>query len=130
MKSFVLDTNAFLRFLLNDVSDQAEEVSKLFIKAKVKELEIFIPQIVVFEIEFALDKYYKFPKEEVIDKLSVLLVTSYVKVQDGDIFKEALELFKKTNLDFVDCFLQAYSKHKDSQLFTFDKDLKQLSLAK
>ncbi len=126
MDSLILDTNAFLRFLLNDIPRQAEAVSKLLIKARSKELEIFIPQIVIFEIEFALDKYYKFPKNEVIDKLGVLLATPYLKIQDVDIFKEAIALFDNKNIDFVDCFLECSAKQKNSTLFTFDKKLKKL----
>lgn len=126
MKSLILDTNAFLRFLLNDIPGQANEVGKLFIRAKAKEIEITIPQIVIFEIEFALDKYYKFPKGEVINKLGVLLATPYLKIQDADIFQEALTIFKSRNIDFVDCFLVSNAKVKNLSLFTFDEDLKKL----
>src|SRR5258708_9135396 len=105
MDSIILDTNAFLRFLLSDIPEQANEVNHLFIKAKAKGLEIFIPQIVLFEIQFALDKYYKFPKNEVIDKLGVLLSTPYLKIQDVDIFQEAIVLFSDNNINFVNCFL-------------------------
>jgi uncharacterized protein len=126
MDLLILDTNAFLRFLLNDIPDQAEEVSKILVKAKAKKIEIFIPQIVIFEIEFALDKYYKFPKREVVDKLEVLLSTPYLKIQDVDIFKESTVLFKDKNIDFIDCFLACSAKQRNCALFTFDKDLKKL----
>ncbi len=123
MQTLLLDTNSYLRFLFNDIPEQANEVSRLFVKAKAQELEIFIPQIVIFEIEFALDKYYKFPKTEVMDKLRVILVTPYLKIQDVDIFDEALVLFNNKNIDFVDCFLLCAAKSKGFSLFTFDDDL-------
>jgi predicted nucleic-acid-binding protein len=126
MDKLILDTNGFLRFLLNDIPKQSEEVSKLLTKAKSKKIEIFVPQIVIFEIEFALDKYYKFPKIEIIDKLSVLLSTSYLKIQDVNVFQETLILFSDKNVDFVDCFLMCYAKSKNTTLFTFDKNLKKL----
>lgn len=123
MQQLVLDTNSYLRFLLNDIPEQADKVSQLFVKAKAQDLEIFIPQIVIFEIEFALDKYYKFPKTEVTDKLRVILATPYLKIQDVDIFDEALILFNNKNIDFVDCFLLCAAKSKNSSLFTFDENL-------
>ena len=126
MKSQLLNTNAFLRFLLNDVPKQAIEVNKLFVKAKAKELEIFVPQIVIFEIEFALDKFYKFPKADVVDKLGVLLVTPYLKIQDAVIFQEALALFNTRNIDFVDCFLLCQAKVNNFSIFSFDEDLLKL----
>jgi predicted nucleic-acid-binding protein len=126
MKSQLLDTNAFLRFLLNDVPEQATQVNKLFVKAKSKEIEIFVPQIVIFEIEFALDKFYKFPKTEVVDRLGVLLLTPYIKIQDAGIFHEALALFNTRNIDFVDCFLLCQAKANNFSIFSFDRDLRKL----
>ncbi len=128
MDKLILDTNGFLRFLLNDIPKQTEEVNKLLIKAKAKKIEIFVPQIIVFEIEFALDKYYKFPKTEITDKLRVLFATPYLKIQDKEIFQEALQLFKDKNIDFVDCFLVSNANSKNASLFTFDKNLQKLEL--
>lgn len=126
MDVLILDTNAFLRFLLNDLPDQAEEVSALLKKAKAKKVEIFIPQIVIFEIEFALEKYYKFSKTEIIMTLGTLLATPYLKIQNRDVFQETMLLFANKNIDFVDCFLLCNAHQKEATLFTFDKDLKKL----
>lgn len=129
MKSLVFDTNPFLRFFLNDIPEQTEEVNKLFIKAKAKELKIFVPQIVIFEIEFALRKYYKFPKDEVIDKLRIIVTTPYLDIQDIQIFHEAMLLLASKNIDFVDCFLLCSAISKNSKIFTFDEDLKKMPVS-
>src|SRR3990167_4755870 len=126
MKSLVFDTNPFLRFLLNDIPEQTEQVTQLLIKAKTKEINIFVSQIVIFEIEFALRKYYKFPKNEVIEKLRTILTTPYLKVQDIEIFQEAIPLYFIKNIDFVDCFLLINAKRKNSKIFTFDEGLKKM----
>ena len=126
MQSLILDSNSFLRFLLNDIPKQANEVSVLFAKAKKEELNIFIPQIVIFEIEFALEKYYKFPKEEIVDKLKAIISTPYLEIQDVSIFQEAVISFNNKNLDFVDCFLLCFAQSKKATLFTFDKGLQKL----
>lgn len=123
MDSLILDTNVFLRFLLDDIPDQAKEATKIFNKAKSKKLNILIPQIVIFEILFALEKYYKFPKKEVIEKVESILIAEYLNIQDRAVFPETLELFKASNVDFVDCFLLCKAKQSNSKLFTFDKEL-------
>ncbi len=127
MQTLVSDTNSFLRFLLNDNPEQANQVSQLFTQAKAQELEIYLPQIIVFEIEFALEKYYKFPKEIVVDKLGTIISTPYLRIQDVDTFQEAIVLFNNENLDFVDCFLLCEAKSKNSTLFTFDNDLQKIT---
>lgn len=130
MESLILDTNVFLRFLLDDVPSQAKEATKVLIKAKSKRLKIFVPQIIIFEIFFALDKYYKFPKTEVIEKVGTLLATSYLDIEDRTVFQEALEVYKSKNIDFIDCFLICKARKNNSSLFTFDKDLSKLVITK
>jgi len=115
------------RFLLNDVPAQANQVKQLFIKAKSKNIEIITPQIVIFEIEFGLEKYYRFSKAEIVDKLSVILTTPYLKIQDAPIFQDALQLFSAHNLDFVDCFILCQAKSTKATLITFDKALQKLT---
>lgn len=126
MNKLILDTNIFLRLILNDIPKQADEVENLLRKAKKDNTKLLVPQIIIFEIEFALSKYYKFPKSEVIDKLESILAMPYFLVQDGDIFKESLKNYKKKNLSLVDCFLIAKSEIEQAKIFTFDKDLSNL----
>lgn len=126
MKTIVLDTNSLIRYLLDDVPDQANQVGLLLNKAKKNEIGIFIPQIVVFEIEFALSKYYKFSKAEVVDKLGTIIVTPYLRIQDGEKFQQAILIYGERNIDFVDCFLLCSARLSNYELFTFDKELKSL----
>jgi len=123
IKKIVVDTNAILRFILNDVSSQAKQTEGILLKAKDKKIEIVAPQIVVFELQFALEKYYRFGKDVVIEKLKSIVSTSYIEIQDRRTFLSALNLYESTNLSFVDCFLKAFSHDIQSDLFTFDKKL-------
>lgn len=127
MKKCVLDTNAFLRLFLNDIPAQANLVENLLKKAKNAEITIYLPQIIIFEIAYALDKYYKFPKEEVIQKLKSIIVSPYLKVQNREVFKETVRTYKNQTISLSDCFISQFAKYKDCELFTFDKKLKKLS---
>lgn len=123
MTAFILDTNSLLRFLLNDIPKQADKVEDLVLKARNGEFEISIPQIVIFEISFTLGKYYLSPKSEIINKLVTILGANEFIIQDREVFNTAVEIFKSKNLDFVDCFLIAYTKLHGAKLFTFDRKL-------
>ena len=126
MKRFLTDANAFLRFLLDDIPGQKKAFEKLLQKAKRKEVILFVPQIVIFEIDFILEKYYQFSKEEIINKLKSIISTSYIQVQDKEYFKKAVELYGQENISFADCFLLSKAKIENSELFTFDRKLKKL----
>lgn len=127
MKSVVIDANAFLRLFLNDIPKQADQVEKLILKAQKRHVRIIIPQIILFEIDFILRKYYSFEKQQVIEKLKSLLAVPYFLIESRNIFQKALLIYYGKNLSFVDCFLLSKAEQEKAELFTFDKDLKKLN---
>ena len=126
--TIIFDTNPFLRLLLNDLPKQADEVEKIITKAKGAEITIIVPQIVIFEIHFALDKYYKLKKSKIINKLELVINADYINLQDKNIFREAISLYKQYNLDLVDCFLLAKAQLENAQIFTFDKEIQKIKI--
>lgn len=126
MTQLLIDTNVFLRFLLADNQQQYKQAENIFRKAKEKKVELIIPQIIIFEISFALEKYYKFTKEQVIEKLKGIISAEYFEIEDGEVFGRALSLYQGNNVSLVDCFLVCFAQNKDTMLFTFDKNLQNL----
>lgn len=127
MKSWIVDTNVFLRLFLNDISEQADEAERLIKQAKVGKVSLIVPQIVIFEIEFALSKYYKFPKEKIVDCLTSIVSSEHLAVGGREVFSRAVVIYKGSNLSLTDCFLVAKSQMVGADVFTFDKALKKLA---
>ena len=127
MKRIIIDTNGFLRLLLDDIPQQADQVESLLKSAKKGEIEIFLPQIVIFEIVFTLEKYYRLYKEEVIDKIESLVSIGYIEIESRKIFLKSIFLYKNNNVSFVDCFLLNKAESEKAEIFTFDKKLRNLS---
>lgn len=126
MKVIIVDTNGFLRFILNDIPAQRAVIEKFLQEAKKSKIIIHIPQIVIFEIQFILDKYYHFDKVEIIKRLYSLVSANYLDVQSRNVFLSALPLYEKHSISFADSFLLATAEENDVELFTFDKKLKKL----
>jgi len=127
VKQIIVDTNVFLRFLLNDIPKQKIEFEKLIKRAKENKIELLVPQIIIFEINFILEKYYGYGKKEIIDRLKSLVSASYFQVESRETFLAALSIYGSTSTSFVDCFLISQAKDKNAEIFTFDKVLKKLS---
>ncbi len=123
MKRILLDTNSLLRLLLNDIPSQKKIVEELLQKAKSRQIYILIPEIVIFEVEFALNKYYCVPKDKVIEKLQIIVSMNFIDIESRQSFILALDLYTKQKMSFVDCFILAKSKIEGYELFTFDKKL-------
>lgn len=121
------DTNVFLRYFLKDIVVQSDQAKLLLNQAKLGKVQLIIPQIVIFEIVFALSKLYGFSKEEVIEKVDVLLASDYLKIQDKESFQKAADIFQTNNISFPDSFLIAKAQEAEADLFTFDRDLNRIN---
>ena len=126
MKRYIIDTNGYLRLLLNDIPEQADQIEELLTQAKRGKILIFLPQIIIFEIVFILEKYYHINKDEVLNKVESLVSVGYVEVESKEIFLEAILLYRNNNISFVDCFLFVSANDRNAGIFTFDKKLEKL----
>src|SRR3989344_7648773 len=124
MRKVLVDTNVFIRFLLNDIPAQVEKAEELFYKAKKGIIEIIIPEIVIFEIEFILSKYYGLPKTSIVEKINSILSQEYFTVEYKNVFLKSIAIYQKEKLSLVDCFLLAKANIEELELFTFDKKIK------
>ena len=120
-----VDTNYFLRFLLDDNPDQGEIVKRLFRQAAKGEKKLFSSTIVFFEIYWVLSSYYGKRKEELAKTLFDILSMVFIEFDDREILVSSLERFAKENLDLEDCYNLSFAKARAvSDFATFDLDLK------
>lgn len=127
MKKYLLDTNIFLRFILNDIPHLAQEAENYFKRAEQGKILLFTPQIVIFEIVFALEKEYKIKRAEIIEHLKPLIAAPYIEVEDRNSFLEATDVYESKSLSLVDLFLFYKAQDMNAELLSFDKDFRKLA---
>lgn len=120
----ILDTNILIRYLTNDTPKQAEAIKTLFQKAKEKSL--MIPDIVLVEVVYVLLSHYELGKEEIIQKITILLTFEKFNL-NSKLFQKTIELYANHSISFVDAYLIALSVFEEATLYTFDKKLLSLS---
>lgn len=126
MKNYFVDTNFFLRFLLDDVPEQASEVQNFLKQAKKEEIRLIVLTPIVFEMNYALYKEYRLPLEVVTRHLGAIVNMPFVEVENREIFQEAILVRLRTDLDFVDCFLSVKARAEGGEVLSFDNDFKKL----
>ena len=114
----VFDTNAILRYILQDNEEMADLVEK-----QMQKTECFVPTEVVAEIVYVLSRVYKIPHNEISEAINDVLSMECILTADYDAITKGLEVYAQTNFDFVDCLMIGY-QHKGYTVFTFDKALK------
>ena len=117
----IIDANIVLRYLLDDTKELSEKASAIL-----EHQEVFLLNEVIAEIVYVLERVYQVKNDEISVTLQGLLKYDNLNVEDFELLEEALKLYGKRKLDFVDTLLYAYSKTRNYEVYTFDKKLKKL----
>ena len=116
----MIDTNVLLDWLLDRNEEHSKLIDKLF--SSIKELQI--PDIIIVELTFALEKVYELSRGIVTENVN--------KVIDESVFNCNRALFRRALTDyathpalsFVDCCLIHYAELQHATpVWTFDKKL-------
>lgn len=131
MKKRFLDTNVIVRFLLNDEKNQAKKAKDFFETAVKNKEKLVITPLVLAEVIYVLEKFGQASKEEISKILISFLNLPIIIVEEKKILLDALLLYSKLKIDFVDCyhlsFCQAFGIE---EIVSFDKDFKKASFVK
>ncbi|WP_425060952.1 hypothetical protein SCACP_17170 [Sporomusa carbonis] len=114
----IVDANIILRYLLNDEEELATRATDI-----VENYSVYIPNEVLVEVVYVLEKIYKVERAAIYDAIMELLSYDNIEVADKNLIAAALELYKTRTFDIVDTILYAYHKIADHTIYTFDKKL-------
>jgi len=109
VKKIFIDTNIFIRYLINDVPSQIDKVERLFDLAEKGEVTLITGPPVFFEIAWTLKSFYNVNRESIYESISGIIGLPGLDIIDLDILEEALELYKQTSTDFNDAYIAVLS---------------------
>ena len=123
MKTYIADTNIFIRFFIKDEEKFYKKAENYLSDAKDGKIIIILPSPVIFEIDYVLMCVYKFSRQERVGALSILIKSPYLEVEERSIFSEVIELYAKKNIDLVDLYLIEKAKLRKAEVLSFDRDI-------
>ncbi|MBI4686693.1 MAG: PIN domain-containing protein [Nitrospirae bacterium] len=109
MKTVFVDTNIFLRYLTADDSVKYEKCRELFKRAVNGKASLLTSEMVIAELIWTLQSFYKVPKDEVIEKISVVISTPNLIIPNNGIIAEALIIYSRKNIDCSTDLEMSYS---------------------
>lgn len=129
MKEVFLDTNVFLRFLVDVKGKQHQECFRLFELIESGEMRGVICSIVALEVYFTLRSFYGFSAGKCGQILRRILNMKNLKTINNFDYDKALELFLKTEIKFADCLIASLRFFdKGGVLVSYDKDFDKLGI--
>lgn len=121
-KKVVIDTNLFVRYLINDDQKKAEAVDNLLDKAIKGEVRIVVPSVVIAELVWVLESFYQMKADAILELVEAIINTSGLDVTDKSTVISALRLYKNRNIDFIDAWIIEFAKERGIKtIYTFDK---------
>lgn len=126
MNEFLLDSNIFLRHLLQDIPSQSEYATNLITEIERGEKIGFVSILVINEVIWILKTFYKINRKHFIPQLVKLLQINSIKVVEikKEVLFRILEKMKQRQIDFTDLYLAEIAE--DKKVISFDKDFKKL----
>ena len=117
-----LDTNVILRYLLDDIPEQADAAEAIIKQAIAGKLTLRTNAMVIAELVGTCESYYGLTKEEIRDKVLAILNTPGLEVEGKDLIAEAVLLYAERNIDFIDAYNGCWMRAQGmSEVYTFDE---------
>lgn len=127
MTQIFIDTNIFLRYLVDDRSLQHKESIALIEACESGKFRPYTSSVVISELIFVLTKLYKLPKKEVVGSIDKLLLIRNLTLIDKTNTPTALAFYRKFNVKFGDCLI-ASQIPSPAALITYDRDFSKFKL--
>ena len=130
MKRYFIDTNIFLRFLIKDAPSPNQACIDFFKAVKSNRLQAACSDLVLAEIAWTLNSYYKFPKQQIADSLNSIRHLRGVLWSNRFDTSLALQLYQENNVKFIDSLLSSIPQIQSGRwtIVSYDHDFDKLRL--
>jgi predicted nucleic acid-binding protein len=121
-KKIFVDTNIFLRYLINDNISISDKIEEIFKKASSGKILLVTNSLVIIEIIFVLESYYDKSKKELEAAILKIINTNGLEVKDSGLILDALNFYLYKNIDLEDAYKAIFMKEYSlPDILTLDK---------
>ena len=122
MKTCFMDTNLFIRYLVNDDPGKADRVEKLLEQATSGKIRLVTADLVIAEGIWVLESAYGLKNAEITPMVKGILATPGIEVTNAELVGRSLDYYESLNIDFIDGYIAAVmDKMKITEIYSFDK---------
>lgn len=117
-----IDANIILRYLTNDVPDQAKQVEELLKRVEEGNEDVFLPDIILADIIWILEGYYKQTRDDIREWITAILSLQGLTFSDKDTALNALDIYMDKRIDWSDAFSASQMLQREiTEIYSFDK---------
>jgi len=128
MTDLWVDANVLLRLLTGEPPDFAQRSLRLAERAERGEVTLRLSPIVVAEIVWVLNSFYRYSRSQIAEVLLPLVTTEGIVLDEADQVIAALNKMATANVDFLDAFLAEVARRECGTIVSFDRDFRRLDI--
>ena len=120
MKTIVIDTNIILRYLLGE--KESTKIEKILNGKD----HLVVPDIVVAEVVWTLQRYYKWEKTKIVELFISIFSNANIEFNQTQIFS-TFETYLKFNVKYADAYIyQQMNQKKLKYIYSYDREFDRL----
>ena len=117
-----LDTDTLLRLLLADDEAQSAAAARLWLRARKSQTPLFISDVVLVDIAWALESQLRLGRAEIADILDQIFATELVVVTSASTLDRALAAYRTGHAAFADYLILEHARLAGAtEVVTFDQ---------
>lgn len=118
-----LDTNIFLRHLLQDHTEHSPKATAYLLRIQEGETQVFTSDLVIFEVVYTLQRTYKKSKNAIKEAVLPLIDLPAIYLPGKRSYRQIFELYANLNISFADAYHIVFmEKKKITNVASFDRD--------
>lgn len=122
-KSRIIDANVVLRFLTNDEPEMARDCEMLLLRVEENREQVYLPDIILADIVWTLEKFYKVPKVKIRELLLPIVGLKGMRCNSKSIIRQAFIIYVENNIDWTDAFVAASMLTSGQEIiYSYDRD--------
>ncbi len=125
---YFIDTNIFLRVLIKEDETQYARCYSVLKAIKENKIKARTSTVVLTEIVWTLNSYYKFPKKDITIAVRSILHLRGLDIKDYYNYPKALEWYEKYSIKFIDALIASHPEiqEKKMTIISYDRDYRKL----
>jgi predicted nucleic acid-binding protein len=127
---YVIDTNIFLRVLINEHELSYRSGLELLEEVKLGKWDAVVPGVVLSELAWILSSYYKFPKTKVVMAIQSVMNLRGLTVVDEYEYHLAFDLYLHHSVKYIDACIASMPMIQNQQaiIVSYDHDFDKLGV--
>jgi len=124
----LLDAGVLLEFFSGS-EEEIDKIDALFRELEKQKEKLLITEEVILELVYYLEQVYGWEREVIADVIKTILLDSLFSIENRDAVQNAVKVYLKTKLSFIDCLkTDKAKKRKVKEVISYNKRFEKAGL--